>query len=241
MSDNKALFKPVKTQRTFEEVSSKIKALVFEGLLKSGDKLPSEKELARQFNVGRQTIREALRILELSGFITIKKGYDGGAIIKNNISEKITSLILDAFRMENISVNEFTIARLTIEKAILDNAIDNADEHDIAALRDNIARAKGLIAQKKIAVDLNFKFHSLLATASKNSVFMIVEGAVNALHRNLRSRTPADFKLSETAVQDHEEILEALIKKKRTKAIALLKAHILKMKSVYKSNPLNVS
>jgi len=59
---DKALFTPVENKRTFEEVSSKIKALVFEGVLKPGDKLPSEAQLAKQFKVGRQTVREALRI-----------------------------------------------------------------------------------------------------------------------------------------------------------------------------------
>ena len=71
MYDREDIFTPLKGKRAFEEVSSQIKKLVFEGVLKPGDRLPSETELAVRFNVGRQTIREALRILELSGFITV--------------------------------------------------------------------------------------------------------------------------------------------------------------------------
>lgn len=234
MTVDKAIFKPFKTQRTFEEVSSKIKAFIFDGTLQAGDKLPSESELAKQFNVGRQTIREALRILELSGFIIVKKGYGGGAIIKDSISKKIKNLMLDAFRMEKISIDEFTAARLSIEKAILNKAIDNADDQDINALQENIDKAKDLIAKKEIAIDLNFDFHSLLAKASKNAVFVIVEGAINAIHRNIRSRIPPDFEISEIAVQNHEKILDALIKKKRESAISLIEEHILKMRSIYK-------
>ncbi len=234
MSVDKAIFKPIKSQRTFEEVSSKIKALIFEGTLQSGDKLPSELDLAKQFNVGRQTVREALRILELSGFITVKKGFGGGPVVRNNISGRITNLLLDAFRMENITVEEFVAARLTIEKAILNNAIDNSDDQDIKDLRENLAKAKDLIANKEIATDLNFEFHSLLAKASRNPVFIIVEGAINAIHRNLRSRSAPDFKTSETAVREHEKILDALIKEKRENAINLLKKHILRMGSTYK-------
>lgn len=234
MSVDKAMFKPFKTQRTFEEVSSKIKALIFDGTLKSGDKLPSESELAKQFNVGRQTVREALRILELSGFIIVKKGYGGGAIIKDSISKKIRNLILDAFKMEKISIDEFTTARLTIEKAILNSAIDNADDRDIKDLHENIDKANELIKRKEVAIDLNFKFHSLLAKASKNSVFVIVEGAINAIHRNLRSRISPNFEISKIAVQNHEKILDALIKKKRETAINLIEKHIVKMRSVYK-------
>jgi len=67
MNAQKAIFTPIKSKRAFEEVSSRIKELIFEGVLKPGDKVSSEGELAKQFNVGRQTVREALRILELSG------------------------------------------------------------------------------------------------------------------------------------------------------------------------------
>ena len=63
---------------------------------------------------------------------------------------------------------------------------------------------------------------------------MIVEGALNAIHRNLRSRTPPNFEVSEIAVQNHEKILDALIKKKRERAIKLIEEHILKMRKVYK-------
>lgn len=233
MSVNKALFTPVKNKRTFEKVSSKIKKLVFEGALKPGDKLPSEAELAKQFTVGRQTVREALRILELSGFITVQQGFGGGPIIKDTISTKITDLLLDAFQMEKISVDEFTAARLMVEKGILNYAVDNADDQDVKDLQENLAKAKGLIARKQLATDVNFEFHALLARASKNTVFMILERAINAIHRNLRSRRSADFKTSKNAVQAHEEMLDAFIKKDREKAINLLEQHILAVRKSY--------
>ena len=88
MNVKKELFSPIKSKRTFEEVSGKIKTLIFDGVLKPGDRLPSEIELARQFMVSRQTIREALRILELSGFIKVQKGGSGGPLIKDTIRAK---------------------------------------------------------------------------------------------------------------------------------------------------------
>ena len=233
MSVDKAIFKPVKSQRTFEEISSKIKALIFEGALQSGDRLPSETDLAKQFNVGRQSVREALRVLELSGFIIVKKGFGGGSIVKNNISGKITNLLLDAFQMENITIDEFTDARLTIEKAIFNAAIDNTDDQDIKYLRENIHRAKELIAKNELATDLNFEFHALLAKASKNKVFIILERAINAIHHDIRSHRVADIQTSKTAVLAHEKILGALIKKEHEKAIDLVEKHILSVRKSY--------
>jgi len=233
LSIDKAIFTPVKNKRTFEQVSSKIKTLIFDGVLKPGDRLPSEAELAKQFTVGRQTVREALRILELSGFIRVQKGFGGGPIIKDTILANVTDLLLDAFRMEKISVDEFTTARLMVEKGILNYAVDNAEDQDVKDLQENLAKAKGLIARKQLATDVNFEFHALLARASKNTVFVILERTVNAIHRNLRSRRSADFKTSKNAVQAHEEMLDAFIKKDREKAINLLEQHILAVRKSY--------
>ena len=227
------LFAPIESKRTFEEISSKVKALIFDGTLKPGDRLPSELELAKQFGVGRQSVREALRLLELSGFVSIQKGYGGGPIVKDTISTRIRNLYLDAFRMEKITVAEFTSARLAIEKAILDEVIDKADDSDIKRIQANLAEAEELIADKKMATDENFDFHALLASASKNKVFIILEKSINAIHRNLRSRSTADYKTTRNAVKAHQEILDAIIKKDREKAIKLLDQHILDVMKSY--------
>lgn len=226
MNSKQNLFNPIKSKRIFEVVSAKIKDQIIKGFLKPGDKLPTEGQLAKQFDVGRQTVREALRILELSGIISVQQGSGGGPIVKNNISSKITNLFLDAFQMETISVAEFSKARLIIEKTILHDAIDEADDEDIRNLQENIAKAKGLIAKKEIATEANFDFHSLLAKASRNKVFVILEQTINTIHKKLRERNLVDFEVTTTAIQAHEGILDAILKKDRDKAIYLLEEHI---------------
>ena len=227
------LFTPIESKRTFEEISSKVKDLIFDGTLKPGDRLPSEQELAKQFGVGRQSVREALRLLELSGFVSIQKGYGGGPVVKDTISTQIRNLYLDAFRMEKITVEEFTTARSVIEKAILNEVIDKADENDIKRIQANIAEAQELVADKKLATDENFDFHALLARASKNKVFIILEKSINAIHRNLRSRSTADYKTTRNALKAHQKILDAIINKDREKAIKLLDQHILDVMKSY--------
>jgi GntR family transcriptional repressor for pyruvate dehydrogenase complex len=232
-STPKAVFTPIKSPRTFEEVSNRIKKLIFEGVFKPGDKLPPETELAQQFNVGRQSVREALRILELSGFITIQKGGGGGAIIKDTISNTISELFLNAFQLEKITIDEFTAARSVIEKAILNEVFDKADESDIRRLQENLAQAQELVAKNELATDENFDFHALLARASKNKVFIILEKSINAIHRNLRSRSTINFKTTHNAVKAHQKILDAIINKDREKAIKLLEHHVFEVKKSY--------
>lgn len=242
MKAQENLFSPIKSKRTFEEVSSKIKRLIFDGVLKPGDRLPSEIELSNQFNVGRQTIREALRILELSGFITVQKGGSGGPLIKDTIINTISDLFLDAFRMEKISIEELTVARLEIEKMVLNRVMDNVKASDIEDLKQNLKAAQEKIEDNLMANEENIEFHNLLARASRNHVFVIVVGSIAAVLRNLLSRlspemgTTADRAvydesslMSANAVRYHEEILEAIIENRREKAIELLEQHLVEV------------
>jgi GntR family transcriptional repressor for pyruvate dehydrogenase complex len=73
--------RPVKTVRAFENVCDQIRQQIAAGILMPGDKLPPERELAQEFNVGRPAMREALRTLEITGVIALQKGATGGAFI----------------------------------------------------------------------------------------------------------------------------------------------------------------
>lgn len=237
MPEHAVLFNPVKGRRTFEEVSSEVKKLVIQGVLKPGDKLPPEIELANQFNVGRQTIREALRILELSGFIKVQKGYGGGPIVKNTISNRITSLLLDAFQMEKVSLEELTVARFKIEKIVLEDVIDCADDHDIDALKENVMKARNKSKMKMMATEENIAFHNLLAKASKNHVFVIVVASISALLEDLLSRLKPDLGVSRQAVLSHEQILNAVIRKDMAGAVQCLQEHLLAVRNRMHSLP----
>jgi DNA-binding FadR family transcriptional regulator len=235
----KRLFAAVRGKRAFEDVSSQIKRLILKGVLQPGDKLPPEGVLSEQFNVGRQTVREALRILELSGFISVRKGFGGGSIVRNNILKRTSGLLLDALHMEKISIKEFTAARLLIEKGILSEAIDRANDKDIRDLQQNLGESKKLIAKGKLATDVNVEFHSLLARASRNTVYILFEMTINAMHLELRRRRSPNFIIDQAAARAHEQILDALVKKDRERAMLLLEKHISGVSKYYKRSKTN--
>ena len=65
---------PINSTRIYEEIVRQIRTLISEGKLKSGDKLPPERELAERFKVSRPSVREAMRALESMGLIEIRLG-----------------------------------------------------------------------------------------------------------------------------------------------------------------------
>ena len=242
MNDSKKLFSPIKNERTFEQVSSKIKRLIFDGVLKPGDRLPAETELAQQFSVSRQSIREALRILELSGFITVQKGGGGGPLIKNTILNTINELFLDAFQMDKIPMKELTTARFEIERMVLGYVIKNADDEDIQKIQENVQKSKMKIDNNIMATDENIEFHNLLAKASKNHVFVIVVGSIMAVVRETVSRLTPELGVSKKPVEYnesilkskhafayHEKILDAIIARDLDLSIQLMEEHLLEV------------
>ncbi|TET90161.1 MAG: FadR family transcriptional regulator [Desulfobacteraceae bacterium] len=231
MNNQKAIFAPIKRTRTFEDVSDKIKQLIFDDVLKPGEKLPSEAQLAQQFGVGRQTVREALRLLEISGFITIHRGGSGGPIIKDTILNRISDLFLDAFRIKKVTLAELTVARLEIEKVVLNHVIDNVEESDIRSLQKNVAEARKKIDNNIVATEENIQFHILLAQASRNHVFFIVVESIMAIVGDFLSRIGPDVETSDNVVSYHEDIVKAIAEKKRTKAINLLEQHLLEVRN----------
>lgn len=231
INNQETLFNPINSKRAFEAVSTEIKKLIFEGTLKPGDRLPSEIELARQFGVGRQTIREALRLLELSGFIKIQKGVMGGPIIVDTILNTLSNSLLDAIQMKKITICELTVARVEIEKVVLSYVIKNADDSDIKILEENIHKAKKKIEDGIQAFDENIQFHKLLAKASRNHVFTIMVEPIMAVVADFLSRFEQDLEHSKKVILAHEDILKAITEKRGEKAISLLEDHLLEVRN----------
>jgi DNA-binding MarR family transcriptional regulator len=75
---NAGMFRPLRKQRFSDQIADLIQKKILEDKLAIGTNLPSEKEMAGEFQVSRSVIREALRILEISGLVNIKKGPTGG-------------------------------------------------------------------------------------------------------------------------------------------------------------------
>lgn len=226
VNSKEEMFRPLRTKKAFEEVTAEIKKLIFEGILKPGDRLPKEDELAKQFGVSRQTIREALRVLELTGFIWIQKGGTNGPLVVDTVVQAVNSLYLDIFQMKKITHEELTLARNKIEKAVLDEVVNRADDSDVQKLEQNVAQAKTLLGRNIQAFRENVEFHKLLARVSKNQVFVIVMESLMTVVADFRSRLEIGLDVSRLVTAGHEEIIQAIKQRDHERASVLLEEHL---------------
>jgi len=174
---------PVKaelTPRTFDSICQKVRDLLAAGTLKPGDKLPAERQLAEQFGVGRSALREALRTLEASGVLTLKKGAYGGAFIREGDPSRVTQVIQDLLYLGSISLENLTEARVLIQDVIVRLACQRATAADLAALDRNIDLAETLTKEKRFSerLEASIEFYRLLAAAAHNPVLSITVDAM---------------------------------------------------------------
>jgi len=221
------VFSPIKSRRAFEQVADNIKQMIFKGAFKPNDRLPTEQSLAQQFEVGRQSIREALRQLELSGFVRIHKGGGGGAFVSNEVNFTIRDLFLDSFQMHNASLEDLTLCRIEVERLVLNHVLDNIDDGELKALRENIAEAQALIDSGKSALEANVRFHKLLARASKNFAYEVIMECIMAVHKYFLLKYEPSLETSKNVLLSHMEILDAVESRNRELAQSLFESHLL--------------
>ena len=111
-------FRPIRQLRVSEEVAEQLKQSILLGHFKAGDKLPSERDLAEEFQVSRVAVREALRSLENTGFIETRQGATGGAFVTDLTFEHLVSAFVDLFLAEKISAPELYQVRLLVEPEV---------------------------------------------------------------------------------------------------------------------------
>jgi GntR family transcriptional regulator, transcriptional repressor for pyruvate dehydrogenase complex len=169
-----SLFKPAKPQRAFEQITHQIEILITEGHLKPGDKLPTERALAAQLQVSRNTLREALRMLEIAGAVTLRRGSSGGAFVAVTDPQKLNNVLIGTLKLTDFSVADLTQAMRSITIMLFQAAILKITEDDLRAMELNIQAAERVKDDPRKRSDLLIHFYRLLADASRNQILVVI-------------------------------------------------------------------
>ena len=125
----------------FEKIVGHVRDGILAGRLKPGDRLAPERELVRQFSVGRGAVREAFRILEQSALIRIRPGKGGGAFVAGRPTAAVTRSLSDLLRFGGLALDDVVRARVALEGLIVDVVASRADADDLAFLAESVERA----------------------------------------------------------------------------------------------------
>src|ERR1700709_1169389 len=131
---------PLPPRRASGEICERIREQLALGVLKPGDKLPPERDLAQQLGVSRNVLREALRTLEMAGVLRLQKGVKGGAFIQEGDTSRMNDVMRDMLSLGTISVRELSEAGVHVLDLGVRLACTNARQADLDALEANIVR-----------------------------------------------------------------------------------------------------
>jgi len=145
-----------------------IRAALFAGELKSGERLGGEIELAQRFGVSRMAIRDALRSLEAAGIVDIRVGAKGGAYIAQGNPERFTDALAIQLKLIGITVAEIFDAQIAIEVTSTELAAYHADAGDLRTLRELLQGLRDHRDSKAKFTELSMRFHETLVEASHN-------------------------------------------------------------------------
>lgn len=162
----------IKTGRLADDVTTQIKEAIFQGEYQSGEKIPSEHELVNSFGVSRVIIREAIRNLEQTGLVEIKRGPKGGAFVKSVSHNAVSQVVKDLFRLSKGTVKEIMEVRLEMEPIVAALAAKRATKDDLILLKKNIEEQLRVPGKK--TVEGNIDFHRLLAKCSHNPIYEMI-------------------------------------------------------------------
>jgi DNA-binding FadR family transcriptional regulator len=219
-----------------EAIARQIEDQVQRGLLRPDQMLPSEIALMKQFGVGRNTVREALRMLEASGLVRIKQGARGGAMISRMSNDFVSDFLKKAFRLGGVSGEDFHSFRTAIEPSIAEMVArkTSVDPKILSLMERKISEAESLYESGQTTALANMDFHDCLAEATGNMMFMV-------LMRTLRAglpdvAPPAKELFRSESIEYHKRILDAVRNRDPKRARELMYRHLLQIGEVVQAD-----
>jgi DNA-binding FadR family transcriptional regulator len=227
-------FRRVHVARAFEEIAGQIRGELSQGRLRAGDRLPPERELAGRFGVSRNTLREALRSLEIAGLIALRKGAAGGAFVKDSNSEAVVSSLRDMYSLGALTPEQVTEARIWIESGIVRVACERHTAADIATLEANIAKAREAVRAEDFfaRAEAHLEFHRILAAAARNPVMEIVMEALIGVMRQFIERIGPRWD-TDYVLASRRRFMRHLVARDAEAAVAEMERHLKRVNRNY--------
>jgi DNA-binding FadR family transcriptional regulator len=206
------MFHPITTQNAFEAVVEQVRTAVDLALLVPGDRLPPERELAAMFDVSRPTVREALRVLAMSGYVGIRRGSAGGAyVLERPRSDQADQVRedLSAHRRELSALLEW---RRVVEAEAAALAATRISDDQLRALRARLVESGGRhVRSHGLWRAADSRFHIAIAEATGNPYMLETVRKVRAqLAHALDALILLRQAIEPAAAHEHEAILAAL-------------------------------
>jgi DNA-binding FadR family transcriptional regulator len=205
-------------QRIVEEISRKQH--------RPGTKLPAEREMLAKYAVGRGTLRESLRFLEMNGVLTVKPGPGGGPVVAEADAHDLAGTLGLFLELHRTSFGAILEVRETLEPAIARLAAERVSDEQIALIAASVEdMARDLNDVDQFLVE-NEHFHTLVAKAAGNPVFSMLMESLNLITDGTRIGIGFPIERRRHVLKAHRGILSAIEARDPDAAANAMGAHV---------------
>lgn len=217
-------------KRAFETIIASLREMMASGELRPGDRLPAERDFAQQFGVSRTSVREALRVLETLGVISVRRGAEHGATLMPEPSNAFATTFGLLMDLRHITPAEMLEFRLMLELGAARSVAARRDPQALADLRALVDEMEDEDTDDADFHRLDASFHVALLKATRNRLVDLVESGLDSALRRMITDVAGAWRDQETLrrelTQQHREILAALERGDGEEAARLLSLHI---------------
>ena len=220
----KSKIRPIEKTSISDEIVDQILALIASGDLKPGQRLPSERELCKNFNAGRSSLREALRCLSIVGVLTARVGE--GTSVSTNGGRFLGKIVEWRIITEKHDIEDLMQVRIALESVTAASAALRGSEEDLAKLESVIKKMQGALNDEKRFAALDLEFHITMATMSKNFlIYDLVAMIRGQLEKTLRKVLLLPNAMPLT-LKEHVAIWKAIKSHDADAASAAMQSHL---------------
>ncbi|WP_371018361.1 FadR/GntR family transcriptional regulator [Pseudalkalibacillus sp. JSM 102089] len=206
--------------KVYQNILQKIKAIIYNDCLQTGDKLPSERELSERLNAGRSSVREALRSMEMLGLIETRRGE--GTFIANARDHRLVEVIASFILKDTKSKEDLLETRRLIEKDILRVACDRISDEYLDRLRTMMEYKDNSSGRNIFSTEFDTAFFRVIVSSTHNHLLMRLWGELADYHQTIWHQ------LTFRPKEYYESMIDALTSRNKESAICLFDTYEIK-------------
>jgi len=204
------------------DIAALLRREISKGIYQESERLPASRDLAAQYGVARNTLRDALNRLEKDGFVETRPG--SGTYVTHKAEEPKASAIEDANPLELID------ARFALEPHICRLCVLHGTREDFDSLEALCNRMEAAVGDPVEFAEADTAFHRALAMTTRNQLLIWIIGQINSVRSQdewtrMRQITLDEAMISQYNAQ-HRQILNAIRSREPERAANLMKSHL---------------
>ncbi len=219
------MYTPIQSSKIYEQIAEQIEQLILNGELRSGDRLPTERELAEQFQASRTAVREAMKTLAQKGLVDMRPGR--GTIVIDGTSKAMRHSLGLMMRVGQAgSSTNLVEVREILEPEIAALAAMRAGEEDITAMQESVLLMDANLDDADAYITADNNFHQALAKGTQNVLILALVDSIVYLLSEQRKQIFSVKGGPERGQIHHKRILEAVLRHDPEEARTAMYAHL---------------